>query len=153
MSFEDDLKFGNDFERLWIETIKNNNYDEIYQVPSNISFYDYDIKTTKDGISTTYEVKADRVGFLGSIAVEFMFKNQFSGINKTKADYWIHFSLDGLGGYRIYKFHRKELKKLIKDGLYKDVKTSKNGAQVVIIDFDKITKYIYKVVYGDFLDL
>jgi hypothetical protein len=151
--FLDDLEFGNMWEREWIKILEKSGYTDIYQVPNDITFYDYDVKAKKNNKEITFEIKADRRAYSGKICIEYMNKGEFSGINKTKADFWIHYALDGMGGYTIFKFPRKDLKNMLRNKEFDCNLTTPNGCDIVLFEMAKIDKkYVYKVVYGDFLE-
>ena len=85
-NFVNDLKFGQQFELLAQQKICEK-YNVTIENINNDSGYDF---KTSDGIK--YEVKADRVTkTTGNFYIEFfnVNKNVSSGINTTKADFYI----------------------------------------------------------------
>ncbi len=144
--FEKDLELGRIYEAEWLKYVE---YDTYEQAPSDRAFTDWDIKTIKDNENTTFEIKVDRISYkYGNLAIEFeRTSGKKSGINVTRADFWIHFALDGKGGYTVFKFPRRELKQMIRDGLYKDVKETWDGSRFVLMEMKNLKRYVYKVVY------
>ncbi len=131
MSFNQDLKFGNEYEKIALEYI---DYDEY-------EFYnkkEYDIKCTKNNKDIYYEVKADRMAFAtGNVAIEYEYKGYPSGIKTSKANYWIIFVING-DIVDCYFIPKKRLKKLIQD-----CKTVNGGdyAKMYLLKIDRIKKY------------
>jgi len=106
--FISDLKLGQYYEDKYIE---KRNFKNVHH-PKSRYFIDYDIKDLTTDV--TYEVKADRKARgTKHLFVEFECSGKDSGINATKADYWIHFITEE-NIYESKKFIKIKVKKLIK---------------------------------------
>lgn len=80
------LVLGQYYEQQYIEHRKFTNVHH----PKDKCFKDYDFKNLDTNFS--YEVKADkRAKDTGNLFIEFECSGIESGINSTKANYWIHF--------------------------------------------------------------
>ena len=98
MSFISDLALGQYYETKYI--MKKKFVD--YHHPKNGAFKDYDIKNNETGKS--YEVKADRrTKATGNLFIETKCNGEYSGINATKATYWIHFICNGEKGNEAFE--------------------------------------------------
>ena len=118
--FKLDLLFGLKFEK---EALKFLNY-ETFELSPDKKFSDYDIRTfSKKKGYRTYEIKVDRISWKTSnVAIEYMNNNKNSGINTTKADYYIYFCLhQNLDTYDVYKIKTKKLKKIIENNKCKSI--------------------------------
>jgi hypothetical protein len=92
MSFFDDLKFGQYFENLAMNYLKDKNgLSEICCAP-NVKFQPYDFEgKKKDNIKYKFEVKADRMSRrTGNFFIEIESKSgKPSGLRTTEADYYL----------------------------------------------------------------
>jgi hypothetical protein len=93
-NFFNDLKNAKKEELLaaecLLDTIKKlDSIKETFQI-NNDNRYDFSF-TRKNGNKITFEVKDDDYTFKSdNVGIEFKCRNKDSGINITKADYWIH---------------------------------------------------------------
>lgn len=149
-NWESCLKFGQQYEDIWVD-ILDNDYDHIERAPSDAKFSLWDVKIVKDNIETTYEIKADKWAMqTKNIAIEFeRVGGVKSGINLSKATFYVIFVIDEFGGYECYKIPRKKLVKMINNGEYKCVRTSYDGSRFVCVEINRLKEYLYKVVYND----
>lgn len=142
-NFHDDLAFGQQYE---LELLKHIEYDTYEQAKGNFKLWD--IKTIKDGVEISYEVKADRKAIqTKNIAIEYECNGIDSGIKTTKCNYWAHFCIDELGGYQLYMIPRKDLIKMINRGEYKRIATINNYNYFVLIEMSKLKQYLFKSVW------
>ena len=110
MGFISDLQFGKKYEK---ESSKLLNYDRIEYAP-NKKFYDYDILIEKDGVTTKYEVKSDKLTHkTGNACIEYMCSGLDSGITMTKADYYMYFVIKPDESYDCYQIPVDVIKKEI----------------------------------------
>jgi len=103
-TFVKDLKEANIIEDEMIKLLSKEG-DIIIKTPNNIIFKDYDFIIN----NIKYECKFDKMSDkTGNICIEFEYNNNSSGINSTKADYYI------IKTYKsVYLIKVKKLKKLI----------------------------------------
>lgn len=144
-TFKIDLAFSQFFE---IELLKHIEFDSFEQAPSDKAFSLWDIKTIKDGMETTYEVKTDKRALeSGNIAIEYHNRGRDSGIKTTKCNYWAHFCIDPVSGYQLYLIPRKILIKMINNGEYKRTAQTADNSHFVLIEISKLKQYLFKSVY------
>ena len=143
--FNRNLKQGLNYEK---EAIKYFKYDKAEF--SEGYFTDYDIKLIRDEDIKFLEVKSERYASIsGNLCIEYNYKNKPSGINKTKANYWVHFVLHtdkGLYGNVIshdcYIFPIKKLKKILKG--CRTVKSGDNKyCKSYLLPLTKCKNYLY----------
>ena len=88
MTWGNDLALGQKYEKLLVE----------YLNPDSHEFKDnneYDVLAVKDGKTTKYEVKADRMMTkTGNICIEFECNKKPSGIQTTQAEYYAYFEVN-----------------------------------------------------------
>jgi hypothetical protein len=145
--FASDLTFGKKYEKLTTELFESKRFEI-----AEGNFKDYDVKLVYDSpegeeVTVTFECKGDRISKnTKAIAVEFQYAGEPSGIEVTKADYWIHF-VDGTNKY--YLIPTRDLRRLIRRKQYFDVKAAGDGlrSKIYIIDDEKIAQYadVYSV--------
>jgi len=105
----EDLKFGVGYERKFINIKGFENYEkkEGYFKEYDIICYD----ECEEGIK--YEVKTDRMAFeTGNLCIEYECNSKPSGIETTKADYYVYFVITD-EGYNMYEIPTKKIKKMI----------------------------------------
>lgn len=142
-TFKQDLEFGNKWEDIFLSHI---DYDEFEKAPAE-KFTLWDIKTIKNGITTTWEIKTDRRSHLTkNVCIEFESYGSKSGIQTSKANNWVYISLDDLGGYDIYIIPRKQLIKMCNNQEYKRIGKTINS-NFFLFDIDLFKKYLYKSVW------
>ena len=143
--FEKDLMFSQLYE---IELLKHITYDQFEQAPSDKAFSLWDIKIINNGVETTYEVKTDKRAIeTQNIAIEYYNRGSKSGIHTTKCNYWAHFCIDELGGYKLYIIPRKHLIKMINKGEYKRIAKTYDDSYFFLIEMSKLKDYLFKTVY------
>ena len=105
MTFKKDLALGNKYELLALDYFNYDSYSQSIGV-----FKPYDLLLIKDGVSTTVEVKCDRLAInTGNIAVEVECNGIPSGVEASTADYFVYFVIHGRKHY-CYKIPLAELK-------------------------------------------
>ena len=111
MSFINDLKIGQEYERIALRKIQSL-YD-VKIIDREKNNYSYDFKDSND---TKYEVKYDRKSNeTGNFFIEYVSKNKPSGISNTESDKYI-FMVNKEDGYMI---DTSVLKEMIIDKKYK----------------------------------
>lgn len=106
MGFDKDLELGKKYE---IKSLKYFKYDDFMRTEGYNK--NYDLVIIKDGIKTKIEVKCDRLSYkTGNLAIEYIYKNQPSGIKTSKADYYIYFVIHPDNKHTVYKFPIEKLK-------------------------------------------
>ena len=109
-NFKHDLILGQFYEKEALNYIK---YEKFKL--SEGKFKPYDIKVWYNGKKTRYEIKSDRLGYkTGNVAIEYKCNNIDSGINSTRAKYYIYFIIKK-NCYDAYKIKTKVLKKLVEN--------------------------------------
>jgi hypothetical protein len=141
-NFISDLKLGQYYEKKYIEKRNFEDYENITEK----AFKDYDIKNNETG--KTYEIKADRkTKTTGNLFIECKCNGVYSGVNATKANYWIHFVCNEniLESDYFYKIKPKKLMKLIKEnGRY--IKNVGDGGRVEGIIINEKYMEEYKII-------
>lgn len=131
------LEFGNKFELDALHYIPYVKYEL-----SNTS--EYDIKSiTKKGKHNYYEVKSDRyIHKTNNICIEYMSNGIYSGISKTKANYYIIFSIKNSVIEEVYKIPVKFIKKYIEKNTLKSIRCGYNKLSCCyLINKDVFKKY------------
>lgn len=91
-NFKRDYELGSKYEKLAPNHIDA--FDEIKWAPQ-CQFFDYDFKVRRGDVWTSYEVKVDRrARITGNLYIEYKCNNLPSGIEKSKADFYIVFILN-----------------------------------------------------------
>jgi len=89
LNFNSDLKLGNEGEQIIIDFLTTKGCELVNTNNDN----EYDIKMTKDGVITSYEIKTDffcaPLFDSGNLFVEFSSRNKPSGISVTKSDWFV----------------------------------------------------------------
>jgi hypothetical protein len=97
MTFKTDLKLGVQYEKLYASMIE---YDTCEMAEG--VFKPWDLKIIRNGETTTYEVKADRMAkATGNLVIEYECSGKPSGITSSLADYWVYFIVGTTQYYRI----------------------------------------------------
>ena len=142
--FISDLVLGQFYEE---EYIKHRAFNNIHH-PKDKCFKDYDFKNLDT--EKSYEVKADRrAKNTGNLFIEFEFKGEHSGINATKADYWIHYITETENvkqSKRFLKIKTEKLRKMLLDN-YFEVRKGGDNYQALgfLVPISFIKKYIRDV--------
>jgi hypothetical protein len=125
MTFKFDLELGQKYEK---EFIKYKRWDErkikYITTQDKGKFKEYDVASLDDdgNIFFKYEVKCDRIAYTTSnIAIEFECNGVKSGINATKADYYVYYVIKPNDKYDMYFISTNKLKKLIESKEYKRI--------------------------------
>ncbi len=141
MNFENDLSFGNEYERKLIDYIEHDKY-----IIKEGYFPYYDIKFKKDGKKTRYEVKADRLSYKTcNMAIEFECSNKPSGIQISRSDYYAYFVLKPNNNYDLYIIPTKKIKKEINKENYKKIINGGDGGRSRMYLFNLGTFHKYKI--------
>ena len=105
--FYKDLEIGRKYEKKALELFDIISYEEPDK--ENMAYYDYKV-VLPNGKIKYLEIKADFIGCRsGNFALEYECGGHVSGINRTKADYYIIFII-GVGIYKIKTKILRELK-------------------------------------------
>jgi hypothetical protein len=113
MTFNNDLKFGKEYELKFVDYMKMKNY-EIMQG----EIIQYDIICYDNEETIKYEVKTDRMTYkTGNICIEFACSNKPSGITTSESDYYIYYVIEN-NDYDLYKIPTQKLKKYIRQMKY-----------------------------------
>ena len=131
MGFITDLQFGNEYEKIFCDIMK---FEEFNISTGNFKEYDIiDLKTGKK-----YEIKSDRLAYkTGNLCIEYMCNKKLSGISTTTADYYGYFIQKQDKTYHIYVIPTEKIKLMIDNKSY--VKSMNGG------DGWKSTFYLFKV--------
>ena len=121
-TFASDLKQGQYFEKLFIETYITSKHVE--NSSSKGIFKEWDIKTTDSvGTEILYEIKSDGKGhFTNNVCIEYAYNDKPSGITATKADFWCHYIPSPnytQNKYKLIKIDTLTLRQMIADKMYK----------------------------------
>jgi len=143
-NFKADLEFG---EKYQVELLKHIQEYEKFEMSQGY-FKEYDLKIYKkkglELIEKTYEVKADRFGYMtGNLAIEYMSSNKPSGIQTTTATYWAIF-LVNKDQYELFIIPTKRIRIKIEKEEYKMKKKVAYGKNDVYL-FDKTVFNKYKI--------
>ena len=105
--FYKDLKIGREYEKKALELFDIISYEEPNE--ENQAYYDYKV-VLPNGKIKYLEIKADFIGCrTGNFALEYQCSGHISGIDRTKADYYI-IVIVGVGIYKIKTKILKEMK-------------------------------------------
>ena len=84
-NFEEDKNFGEEAQRRFAKTLVSKGF--IIDFMAEGDFPDWDIKLTN---GKTFEIKTDRRALdTGNLFIETSYKGEYSGLAKTKADYFV----------------------------------------------------------------
>jgi hypothetical protein len=113
MSFNIDLKLGNEYEQKFVNFMKM----EKYEIMAGV-FQAYDIICYDNDETIKYEVKADKLACdTGNICIEFACSNIPSGIKTSESDFYIYYVI-GSNNCDLYKIPTQKLKKYIRQMKY-----------------------------------
>jgi hypothetical protein len=140
MTFIKDLKRGLKYELEFLKYIDYDTYEQSKGV-----FKDYDISIYKNGVNTTYEIKADFLSYkTGNICIEFECNNKASGIISTKSNYYGYFIIhDDI--YDLYIIDTNIIKFMINDKKYKKILNGGDGKRAKFYLFDLNLFKNYKI--------
>lgn len=141
--FSNCLIQGNFYEE---ELKKYIQYDTFETSKSFKNFKDWDVKTTAREKTLLYEVKSEtNASKTGNICIEFRNNNMPSGINATKADFWVHYVIhDKVNNiYDLYILPIEELKSIINNKLYFRAMRGGDGgrSEFYLVKISTIQKY------------
>ena len=144
-TFKADLEDGKWAETLFSKTAQNTlgATDIEFNNSKDVAVLrEWDIRlTTKNGDVRTFEVKWDkRSTDTGNFAIEFFGRSSASGIEATKADYWVI-----LSDNKFYIFSTAELKKLIRNNPFRSLCIGNGTAYVYLIPIAK-AKEIARII-------
>ena len=132
--FYKDLERGRYYEKKFLDIFDIMQYEEPDK--ENQAYYDYKL-TLPNGKIRYIEVKADFIGYkTGNFALEYECSGHSSGINRTKADYYIIFIV----GVGIYKIKTKILKKMKGRSVYGGDGYKSKMRLISIKDLEKYNK-------------
>jgi hypothetical protein len=118
MTFYQDLEFGENNERLVLKKIQVK-YPKAYKVEGYCK--EWDIYIPEKGIGI--EVKSDRVSYkTGNVAIECSYGGEPSGIEATKAAWWVYVTK-----CHLYWIRTEKIKKCIEDNDLKPIDFSPIG--------------------------
>lgn len=135
MNFNRDLKFGEKYEKIFLDSRKNVvSYKKI-----NGQFKPYDLEILyENGKTIKYEVKADRQSHItGNIAIEFKCNNKDSGITATEAKYYIYYIIKDDEIIDRYKISVKKIKQFINEKKYSKIIFGGDGFKSQMYLFNK----------------
>jgi len=113
MSFHSDLAFGEEKELLVLEKLRLK-YPKAYKVEGYHKEWDLFVPEKDIGI----EVKSDRMSKkTGNVAIEYSYGGEPSGIEATKAEWWVYITEDTL-----YWIKAKRIKQCIKENKLEPIK-------------------------------
>lgn len=112
MTFESDLKIGNQYEDIFCNMLG----DIGFKVQREQGYFpDWDI-ISEDGL--TWEVKYDKYSIhSNNVAIEYMCGKNLSGISVTKAMFWSHFYYDSKERLKVNTVRVDVLKDFIKENI------------------------------------
>jgi hypothetical protein len=136
MSFFEDLKFGNLYEKRFIKDLKLTDYE---LAPKKI-FKDWDIKTN----SATYEIKTDRyTNKTNNFCIEISCNNKPSGLTTTKSDYYGYYEITNEEP-NLYLIPTKDIKELIKNNNFTKKRVGENyKSECFLIPKKYFLSYLY----------
>jgi hypothetical protein len=137
------LEQGNKYEE---ELRRYITYDTFETSKELKNFKDWDVKTCYNNKVTLYEVKSEmNASKTGNICIEFSNSNMPSGINATKANYWVHYVLhDKVNNiYDLYIIPTSDLRDIINNKLYfRRMRGGDGGrAEFYLVKLNTIQKY------------
>jgi hypothetical protein len=156
--FYKDLEFGQYYERKLITLL---NFDS-YIIKTGY-FPEYDVKITYNNITTKYEVKSDRWAYkTNSIAIEYEYNKNPSGIAVTKADYYAYFVTRPYDIFELYIIPVEIIKENINNNKYKRIVCGGDKqTKMYIFDIEEVFKqykytdkdsHIVDVKHNDIID-
>lgn len=139
MTFESDKLIGEYWERQVIAKLQPDIYEK---EDGDFPYWDYTI--VKDGQIQRIEVKSDRMARkTGNVAIEWSCSKRPSGIQKTKAKYWVYVVIDTEPEF--YKIPVAVLKDLIHRGEHSDIKTGGDDGMSIMFLFPRHVFSQYKI--------
>jgi hypothetical protein len=142
MSFRNDLKLGEFYERQLINHISSTHVmDKIKG-----RFSAYDVAVMDDfGREVKYECKCDRLAQkTGNLAIEYECNNKPSGISTTESDFYGYFIIREIG-YDLYLIPTEEIRTSIINKEYKRVVNGGDGwkSKMYLFELETFKKYLY----------
>jgi len=112
MSFQSDLAYGEEKELLVLDRLRLK-YPKAYKVEGYHKEWDLFVPEKNIGI----EVKSDRMSKrTGNVAIEYSYGGEPSGIEATKAKWWVYITED-----KLYWIKAKRIKQCIKENKLKPI--------------------------------
>ena len=140
MKFNSDLKFGQIYEKEFINIMGFKSYEH----ETKKAIKEYDIIVKHNGSETKYEIKADRLSYkTGNLCIEIANSGRPSGITSTKSDYWGYFVIKPYG-YDLYLIPTEELKEMINPKKYKVIRGGDGkNSESILIPISHLEKFKY----------
>jgi Holliday junction resolvase-like predicted endonuclease len=140
-SFRKDINTGKLGEDILLEFYTNKGWTLLDRCETS----DYDLRIQKGELIFTMEIKTDVFENTGNMAIEFFSRDKPSGIDATKADFFIYY-FPFLG--EIWSIKTSELKELIKKEKFRQVVGGDKGSNTAmyLIKKEKYKKD-FKVTY------
>jgi len=138
--FKQQLANGNKYEIKALEYLE---YDSYLQKKGYFPYYDLELyqNLPNKTIMTKIEVKSDRkASRTGNLCIEYENRGRPSGINNTKADYWVYFIVHK-ESEECYKIPTKELKEICKTS-FKTKGGDFGASRMYLINKNKLSKYL-----------
>jgi hypothetical protein len=138
--FKSQLANGNKYELIALEYLE---YDSYLQKNGYFPYYDLELfqNLPNKTIMTKIEVKSDRqASRTGNLCIEYENKGRPSGINNTKADYWVYFIVYA-DRDECYKIPTEELK-IICQTSFRTRGGDFGASRMYLINKNKLSKYL-----------
>ena len=138
--FKQQLANGNKYEIKALEYLE---YDSYLQKKGYFPYYDLELyqNLSNKTIMTKIEVKSDRkASRTGNLCIEYENRGRPSGINNTKADYWVYFIVHK-ESEECYKIPTEELKKICQTS-FRTRGGDFGASRMYLINKNKLSKYL-----------
>lgn len=140
-NFNQDLKFGQHYEKEFLRLMKFKNYK--HETSKVIS--DYDIIVYNNDEEIKYEIKADRLSHkTNNICIELTCNDRPSGLSITHSHYWGYFVLKNYGKeYDLYIIPTQDIKDLIYSNNFRTIRGGDKQNELILIPLQYFQKYLY----------
>ena len=141
MTFQKDLKLGEKYESEFLKYISYDTYEKSKGV-----FKDYDLIIKKDAITTTYEIKCDRIAYkTNNLCIEYECNLKPSGIDATKSNFYGYFIIKN-NSYNLYIIPTDYIKASINEKKYKKDTSGGDGgkSKFYLFSLDIFNKFLIK---------
>ena len=136
-NFERCAAIGKKYERITTQIFENTRFEIMEGY-----FPDYDVALYNDGQETVYfECKSDSFAVrTNALAIEFEYDGRPSGIQTTKADFWIHYLQ---GSNRYYLIPTEYLRQVLSDGKWSNTVRGGDGrrSRLYIVEAKHFEQY------------